>query len=125
MSYLFNYLIVNQQPVKEDWRHPQGLLPQMEEFKIFWVLFMSWGGIERELDGWIGAASAVSQPLHRSVVVKSCGHQLWALVTSWLRNKVRSSVTWERHERQKEPVAADLVMMPPGRFPAEVFFLNV
>ena len=41
----------------------------MEEFKYL-VLFTSEGRMEREIDGRIGAASAVMQALHRPVVVK-------------------------------------------------------
>ena len=46
------------------------VLPQVEEFKYFWVLFMSDGRREREIDRRIGAASAVVQTFYRSVVVR-------------------------------------------------------
>ena len=46
------------------------VLPQVEEFKYLGVLFTSDGRREREIDRQIGAASAVVQTLHRSVVVK-------------------------------------------------------
>jgi len=46
------------------------ILSQVEEFKYLGVLFTSEGRMEREIDGWIGAASAVMWALHWSVVVK-------------------------------------------------------
>jgi len=46
------------------------LLPQGKEFKYFGVLFTSEGKMEREIDRWIGAASAVMWALYRSIVVK-------------------------------------------------------
>ena len=46
------------------------ILPQVEEFKYLGVLFTSEGRMEREIDGRIGAASAVLRALRRSVVVK-------------------------------------------------------
>ena len=46
------------------------ILPQVEEFKYLGVLFTSEGRMEREIGRWIGAASAVMQTLHGSVVVK-------------------------------------------------------
>ncbi len=46
------------------------ILPQVEEFKYLGVLFTSEGRMEREIDRWVGAASAVMWTLHRSVVVK-------------------------------------------------------
>ena len=46
------------------------LLPQAKEFKYLGVLFTSEGKMEREMDRWIGAASAVMRALYRSVVVK-------------------------------------------------------
>ena len=45
-------------------------LSQVEEFKYLGVLFTSEGRMEREIDGRIGAASAVLWALHRPVVVK-------------------------------------------------------
>ena len=44
------------------------ILPQVEEY--LGVLFTSEGRMEREIDGRIGAASAVLWALHRPVVVK-------------------------------------------------------
>ena len=46
------------------------ILPQVEEFKYLGVLFTSEGRMELEIDGRIGAASAVLRALHRPVVVK-------------------------------------------------------
>ncbi|TWW76641.1 hypothetical protein D4764_12G0000310 [Takifugu flavidus] len=46
------------------------VLPQVEEFKYLGILFTSEGGMEREIDRRIGAASAVMRALNRSVVVK-------------------------------------------------------
>ncbi|KAI3360392.1 hypothetical protein L3Q82_002306 [Scortum barcoo] len=46
------------------------VLPQVEEFKYLGVLFMSEGKMEREIDRWIGAASAVMRSVYRTVVVK-------------------------------------------------------
>ena len=45
-------------------------LPQLEEFKYLGVLFTSEGKMEREIDRWIGAASAVMWTLKWSVVVR-------------------------------------------------------
>ncbi|KAK3518142.1 hypothetical protein QTP70_033233 [Hemibagrus guttatus] len=45
-------------------------LPQVEEFKYLWVLFMSEGRMDREIDRRIGAAAAVMRSMYRSVVVK-------------------------------------------------------
>ncbi len=75
------------------------LLPQVEEFKYLGVLFRSEGKMEREIDRWTGAASAVMQMLNQSVVVKrelsrkvkisiyrliyiptlTFGHELWVM----------------------------------------------
>ncbi len=46
------------------------LLLQVEEFRYFGVLFMSEGKMKREMDRWIGAASAVMRTMNLSVVVK-------------------------------------------------------
>ncbi|TWW79012.1 hypothetical protein D4764_10G0000420 [Takifugu flavidus] len=46
------------------------VLPQVEEFKYLGILFTNEGGMEREIEGRIGAASAVMRALNRSVVVK-------------------------------------------------------
>ncbi|KAA0706920.1 hypothetical protein E1301_Tti002240 [Triplophysa tibetana] len=145
------------------------LLPQVEEFKYLGVLFTSEGRMEREIDRWIGAASAVMRSLYRSVVVKkelsrkaklsiyrsiyvptlTYGHELWVMTERTrsriqaaemsflcrvagrsLRDRVRSSVTWE--ELRVEPLLlhiergqlrwlGHLFRMPPGRLPGKVF----
>jgi len=46
------------------------LLPQAKEFKYLWVLYMSEGKMEREMDRHIGAASEVMRALYRCIVVK-------------------------------------------------------
>ncbi|KAI3360757.1 hypothetical protein L3Q82_012993 [Scortum barcoo] len=46
------------------------VLPQVEEFKYLGVLFTSEGKMEREIDRWIGAASAVMRSVYRTVMVK-------------------------------------------------------
>jgi len=84
------------------------LLPQAKEFKYLWVLFMSEGKMEREMDRRIGAASTVMRAMYRSVVVKrelsrkaklsiyrsiyfptlTYGHELW-VVTKRMRLRIR------------------------------------
>ena len=59
------------------------ILPQVEEFEYLGVLFTSKGRMEREIDGRIGAASAVLRALHRPVVVKK-----------ELSQKVKLSIYW-------------------------------
>ena len=86
------------------------ILPQVEEFKYFGVLFTSEGRLEREIDRRIGAVSAVTQTLHGSVVVKrelsrkaklliyqsifiptlTYGHELW-VVTERTRSRVQAA----------------------------------
>ncbi|KAI3373872.1 hypothetical protein L3Q82_021981 [Scortum barcoo] len=76
------------------------VLPQVEEFKYLGVLFTSEGKMEREIDRWIGAASAVMRSVYRTVVVKkelsrkaklsiyrsiyvptlTYGHELWVML---------------------------------------------
>ncbi|TWW75399.1 hypothetical protein D4764_13G0000610 [Takifugu flavidus] len=46
------------------------VLPQVEKFKYLGILFTSEGRMEREINRWIGAASAVVWVLNRSVMVK-------------------------------------------------------
>ncbi|KAK9541149.1 hypothetical protein VZT92_001216 [Zoarces viviparus] len=83
-------------------------LPQAKEFKYLGVLFTSEGKMEREIDRRIGAAAAVKQALHRTVLVKkelsrkaklsiyhsvyvptlTYGHELWVVTErtrSWLQ----------------------------------------
>ncbi|XP_061642121.1 uncharacterized protein LOC133484062 [Phyllopteryx taeniolatus] len=86
------------------------ILPQVEEFKYLWVLFTSEGGMERESDRPIGAASTVMRTLYRSVVVKkelsrkaklsiywsisvptlTYGHELW-VVTERKRSRIQAA----------------------------------
>uniref|UniRef100_A0A8C6NIQ5 Reverse transcriptase domain-containing protein n=1 Tax=Nothobranchius furzeri TaxID=105023 RepID=A0A8C6NIQ5_NOTFU len=86
------------------------VLPQVEEFKYLGVLFTSEGKLEREIDGRIGAASAVMRALYRSVVVKrelsqkaklliyrsifvptlTYGHELW-VVTERTRSQIQAA----------------------------------
>ena len=86
------------------------ILPQVEEFKYLGVLFTSEGRMEREIDGGIGAASAVLRALHRPVVVKrelsqkaklsiywstyvpilTYGHDLW-VVTKRMRSRIQAA----------------------------------
>ena len=85
-------------------------LPQVEEFKYLGVLFTSEGRMEREIDRWIGAASAVMRSLYRSVVVKrelsrkaklsiyqsvyvptlTYGHELWVM-TERTRSRIQAA----------------------------------
>ena len=46
------------------------VLPQVEDFKYFGILFTSEGRMEWEIDRWIRAASAVMRTLNQSVAVK-------------------------------------------------------
>ncbi|KAK3533855.1 hypothetical protein QTP70_032967 [Hemibagrus guttatus] len=95
--------------------------PHVEEFKYLGVLFTSEGRMDHEIDRWISAAAAVMWSMYRSVVVKSIyvptltyGHELWVMterirsriqaaemsflrsvVGRSLRDRVRSSITWE------------------------------
>ncbi|KAI3368473.1 hypothetical protein L3Q82_025489 [Scortum barcoo] len=129
------------------------VLPQVEEFKYLGVLFTSEGKMEREIDRRIGAASAsYARSVYRTVVVKkelsrkaklsiyhrsiyvptlTYGHELWGGWVRSLRDRVRSSVTWEElrsraaaplHiERSQLRWLGNQFWMPPGRLPGEVF----
>ncbi|TWW77345.1 hypothetical protein D4764_12G0007350 [Takifugu flavidus] len=86
------------------------VLPQVEEFKYLGILFMSEGRMEREIDGRIGAASAVMRALNRSIVVKkelsrkaklsiyrsiyvpvfTYGHQRWVM-TERTRSRIQAA----------------------------------
>ena len=59
--------VLNRKTVECTLRVRDETLPQVEEFKYLGVLFTSEGRMEREIDRWIGAASAVMRTLHRSV----------------------------------------------------------
>ncbi|TWW81825.1 hypothetical protein D4764_01G0016400 [Takifugu flavidus] len=63
-------MVLNRKKVERLLWVKEEILPQVEEFKYLGVLFTSEGRMEREIDRRIGAASAVMQTLHRSVVVK-------------------------------------------------------
>jgi len=89
---------------------PHEIIPEVEEFKYFGVLFTSEGRMEREIGGRIGAASAVLRALHRPVVVKkelsqkaklsiywsiyvptlTYGHELW-VVTERTRSRIQAA----------------------------------
>jgi len=58
-------------------------LPQVEEFKYLRVLFISEGRMEHEINGRIGAASAVLRALQRPVVVKKEQRQKAKLSIYW------------------------------------------
>ncbi|KAI3373799.1 hypothetical protein L3Q82_022385 [Scortum barcoo] len=102
-----------------------------KEFKYLGVLFTSEGKMEREIDRWIGTASAVMQlvgvpqgvkkelsrkvklSIYRSVYAShslTYGHELWSRCSFSIE---RSQLRWlgGRH----------LFWMPPGRLPREVF----
>ncbi|XP_070404401.1 uncharacterized protein [Nothobranchius furzeri] len=86
------------------------VLPQVEEFKFLGVLFTSEENLEREIDRWIGAASAVMRALYQSVMVKrelsqkakhsiyrsiyiptlTYGHELW-VVTERTRLRIQEA----------------------------------
>ncbi|XP_056625668.1 uncharacterized protein LOC130437983 [Triplophysa dalaica] len=86
-------------------------LPQVEKFKYLGVLFTSEGRMEREIDRWIGAASAVMRSIYRSIYVPTLtyGHEL--RVDPLLLHIERGQLRWLGH----------LFRMPPGRLPGKVF----
>ena len=85
------------------------VLSQADELKYLRVLFTSDGRIERDIDSWIRAMSAVVQTLYWSVVVKRelsqkarlsvywpifvptliCGHKLWVM-TKRMSSRIQS-----------------------------------
>ncbi|KAK0147518.1 hypothetical protein N1851_012990 [Merluccius polli] len=87
-----------------------GCEAQAKEFKYLGVLFTSEGKIEREMERWIGAVSAVMQALYWTAVVKrelsqkaklliyqaiyiptlTYGHQLW-VVTERTRSGIQAA----------------------------------
>ncbi|TWW57994.1 hypothetical protein D4764_07G0007130 [Takifugu flavidus] len=96
------------------------VLPQVEEFKYFGILFTSESRMEREIDRRIGVASAVMRALNQSS---------WVTRLS-LRDRVRSSDI--REELGVEPLLlhiersqlgwlGHLARMSSGRLPLEVF----
>ncbi|KAI3361665.1 hypothetical protein L3Q82_002028 [Scortum barcoo] len=92
-------MVLSRKRVNCPLRVGEEFLPQVEEFKYLGVLFTSEGKMEREMDKWIGAASAVLRTLVCSVVVKrelsqkaklsiywsiyiptlTYGHELWVM----------------------------------------------
>ncbi|KAK0135552.1 hypothetical protein N1851_028597 [Merluccius polli] len=99
-------MVLNRKRVECTLRVGDEILPQVEEFKYFGVLFTSEGRMEREIDRQIGAASAVMRTLHGSVVVKrelsqkaklsiyqsiyvpvlTYGHELWVMTErTWVQ----------------------------------------
>ncbi|KAK3558133.1 hypothetical protein QTP86_009867 [Hemibagrus guttatus] len=122
--------------------------PQMEEFKYLGVLFTSEGRMDCEIDRRTGAAAAVMRSMYRSVVVKkelsqkaklsiyqsiyvptlTYGHELWVAEMSFLRrvvrhslrDRVRSSVTWE--ELRVEPLLLHIERGQLRCLPGEVFW---
>ena len=103
-------MVLNRKRVECTLRVGDEILPHVEEFKYLWVLFMSEGRMEREIDRRIGAASAVMRTLHGSIVVKrelrrkaklsfyhsifvpalTDGHELW-VVTERTRLRVQAA----------------------------------
>ncbi|TWW78306.1 hypothetical protein D4764_11G0004270 [Takifugu flavidus] len=103
-------MVLNRKKVECLLRVKEEILPQVEEFKYLGVLFTSKGRMEREIDRRIGAASAVMQTLHQSVVVKrelsrkaklsiyrsifvptlTYGHELWVM-TERTRSRVQAA----------------------------------
>ena len=88
-------------------------VPQVEELEYLGILFTSDGKLEREMDRWIGASSAVMRLLLWSVVVKKelnwkaklsiywsifvatliCGHEIW-IVTERTRSRIYKQLKW-------------------------------
>jgi len=58
-------IVLSRKKVECSLRVGNEMLPQVEEFKYLGVLFISEGRMEREIDGRIGAASAVLLFLYR------------------------------------------------------------
>ncbi|KAK0152855.1 LINE-1 reverse transcriptase [Merluccius polli] len=103
-------MVLNRKRVECTLRVGDEILPQVEEFKYLGVLFTSDGRMEREIDRWFGAASAVMRTLHGSVVVKrelsrnaklsiyqsiyipalTYGHELWVM-TERTRSRVQAA----------------------------------
>ncbi|TWW62684.1 Receptor-type tyrosine-protein phosphatase T [Takifugu flavidus] len=103
-------MVINRKKVECLLRVKNEILPQVEEFKYFGVLFTSEGRMEQEVNRRIGAASAVMRSLHQSVVVKrelsqktklsiyrsifvptlTYGHELWVM-TERTRSRVQAA----------------------------------
>jgi len=112
-------MVLFQKPVNFSLQVGSECLPQAKEFIYIGVLFTSEGMVEREINRWVGAAAAVKQALHRTVLVKrelgrkaklsiywsvyvttlTFCHNLWA-VTERTRSRIQaaemsvSSVGW-------------------------------
>ncbi|TWW59137.1 hypothetical protein D4764_06G0006670 [Takifugu flavidus] len=125
-------MVLNGKNVECLLRVKEEILPQVEEFKYLGVLFTSEGRMEQEVDRRIGAASAVMQTLHRSVVVKrlTCRSSfLPSPMVMSFGDRVRSSAIRKelgveplllRVERSQMRWLGHLGRMPPGRLPGEV-----
>ena len=58
-------MVISRKRVEYSLRVGNEIIPQVEEFKYFGVLFRSEGRMEREIEGRIGAAAAVLRALTR------------------------------------------------------------
>ncbi|TWW74537.1 hypothetical protein D4764_14G0005400 [Takifugu flavidus] len=126
-------MVLSRKKVKFLLRVGEEVLPQVGEFKYLGILFTSEGRMEREIDRWIGAVSAVMWALNRSVVVKkelsqkaklsiyrsiyvpilTYGHQRWG---EQCCPKEGCSVAWDAAELLcclKSRVERPLVHRPP------------
>uniref|UniRef100_A0A3B3QGI4 Reverse transcriptase domain-containing protein n=1 Tax=Paramormyrops kingsleyae TaxID=1676925 RepID=A0A3B3QGI4_9TELE len=103
-------MVLSRKRVACSLRVGEEVLPQMGKFKYLGVFFTSEGRMEWEIDRRIGAASAMMQALHRSVMVKkelsqkaklsiyrsiyvstlTYGHELW-VVTERMRSRVQAA----------------------------------
>ena len=86
------------------------ILPQVEEFKYLGVLFTSEGRMEREVDGRIGAASAVLRALQRPVDVKKELNQKAKLSIYW---SIYVPILTYGHELWVETEASGRNGLPP------------
>ncbi|TWW59217.1 General transcription factor II-I repeat domain-containing protein 2 [Takifugu flavidus] len=124
-------MVLNRKKVECLLQVKEELVLQVEEFKYLGVLFTSEGRMEQEVDRRIGAASAVMQSLHRSVVVKKFTGRSSFLPSPMVMSfgdRVRSSAIREELgveplllcvERSQMRWLGHLVRMPPGRLPGE------
>jgi len=63
-------MVLHRKPVDCSLQVGAECLPQAKEFKYLGVLFTSEGKMEKEINRRTGAAAAVEQALHRTVLVK-------------------------------------------------------
>lgn len=74
-------------------------LPQVKRFRYLWVLFMSEDRMQREINRWIGAASAVMRILKRTVMKRELS-LMTKLLFYWsifiLTHGHELSVKWDR-----------------------------